>query len=81
MLKLLRNEFPDVDVTTSTQFSPLLAEALSKEQIDVAVLRREKGWPDLAYETLPLRSRELLGRDAPLKYSGRGATWCIAQSA
>jgi PAS domain S-box-containing protein len=56
VLQVLQDEFPDLDVATSTQFSPLLAEALSKGQIDAALLRREEGWPDLAYETL-LRER------------------------
>jgi len=50
--KILHEEFPYVDVTTSSQFSPLLAEGLSNGQIDAALLRREEGWPDLAYETL-----------------------------
>jgi len=52
LLQILRDEFPNVEVTTSSQHSPLLAEALSKGQIDVALLRREEGRPDLAYETL-----------------------------
>jgi len=55
VMQILREEFPNVDVTTSSQYSPLLAEALSNGQIDAALLRREEGWPDLAYETL-LRS-------------------------
>jgi len=55
VMKILHEEFPNVDVTTSNQFSPLLAEALSNGQIEAALLRREEGWPDLAYETL-LRS-------------------------
>jgi len=55
VLQILQDEFPNVDIATSTQFSPLLADALSKGQIDAALLRREEGWPDLAYETL-LRS-------------------------
>src|SRR5215469_2688033 len=52
VVKILREEFPNVDVTTSSQYSPLLAEALSNGQIDAALLRREEGRPDLAYETL-----------------------------
>jgi len=55
VIQILREEFPNLDVTTSSQYSPLLAEALSNGQIDAALLRREEGWPDLAYETL-LRS-------------------------
>jgi LysR family hca operon transcriptional activator len=52
VVKILRDKFPNVDVTTSSQYSPLLAEALSNGQIDAALLRREEGRPDLAYETL-----------------------------
>jgi PAS domain S-box-containing protein len=52
VVKILREKFPNVDVTTSSQYSPLLAEALSNGQIDAALLRREEGRPDLAYETL-----------------------------
>jgi DNA-binding transcriptional LysR family regulator len=52
VVQVLRHEFPNVDVTTSTQYSPVLAEALSKGQIDAAFLRREEGWPDLAYEVV-----------------------------
>jgi PAS domain S-box-containing protein len=50
--KILQDEFPNLNLTTSAQYSPLLAEALSNEQIDAAFLRREEGWPDLAYETV-----------------------------
>jgi PAS domain S-box-containing protein len=52
VVRILRDEFPDVDVTTSTNFSPLLAEAVSGGQLDAAFMRREEGWPELAYETL-----------------------------
>ena len=52
VLEILQDKFPELDVTTSTQFSPYLAEALSKGQMDAALLRREQGWPNLEYETL-----------------------------
>ena len=42
-LRILRDELPNVDVMISSQYSPLLADGLSKGQIDAAVLRREKG--------------------------------------
>jgi PAS domain S-box-containing protein len=57
--EIMQDEFPGAHVATSTQFSPYLAEALSKGQIDAAFLRREEGWPDLAYETV-LRSRMIV---------------------
>ena len=36
----------------SSQYSPLLADGLSKGKIDAAFLRREKGLPDLAFRLL-----------------------------
>ena len=51
-LRILRDELPNVDVMISSQYSPLLADGLSKERIDAAVLRREKGVPGLAFRLL-----------------------------
>ena len=51
-LRILRDELPNVDVMISSQYSPLLAEGLSKGKIDAAVLRREKGVPGLAFRLL-----------------------------
>jgi LysR family hca operon transcriptional activator len=51
-LRILRNELPNVDVMISSQYSPLLADGLSKGKIDAAFLRREKGAPELAYRVL-----------------------------
>src|SRR5580658_7165634 len=51
-LRILRNELPNIDVMISSQYSPLLADRLSKGQIDAAFLRRERGMPDLAYRVL-----------------------------
>jgi LysR family hca operon transcriptional activator len=51
-LRILHNELPNVDVLISSQYSPLLAEGLSKGKIDAAFLRREKGVPDLAFRVL-----------------------------
>jgi LysR family hca operon transcriptional activator len=36
----------------SSQYSPLLADGLSKGKIDAAFLRRERGVPELAYRVL-----------------------------
>jgi PAS domain S-box-containing protein len=57
--EILQDEYPGAHVDTSTQFSPNLAEALSKGQIDAAFLRREEGWPDLVYKTV-LSSRMIV---------------------
>jgi LysR family hca operon transcriptional activator len=51
-LRILHEELPNVDVMISSQYSPLLADALSKGKIDAAVLRREKGVPGLAFRLL-----------------------------
>ena len=51
-LRILHNELPNVDVMISSQYSPLLADGLSKGKIDAAILRRERGLPDLAFRLL-----------------------------
>ena len=51
-LQILRHELPNIDVMISSQYSPLLADGLSKGKIDAAFLRREKGLPDLAFRLL-----------------------------
>jgi LysR family transcriptional regulator, hca operon transcriptional activator len=51
-LRILRDELPNIDVMISSQYSPLLAEGLSKGKIDAAFLRREKGTPELAFRVL-----------------------------
>jgi LysR family hca operon transcriptional activator len=42
-LRILRDELPNIDVMISSQYSPLLADGLSKGKIDAAFLRRERG--------------------------------------
>jgi LysR family transcriptional regulator, hca operon transcriptional activator len=51
-LRILRDELPNVDVMISSQYSPLLADGLSKGQIGAAFLRREQGTRDLAFRLL-----------------------------
>ncbi len=51
-LQILRHELPNIDVMISSQYSPLLANGLSKGKIDAAFLRRERGAPDLAFRLL-----------------------------
>jgi LysR family hca operon transcriptional activator len=51
-IKILRDELPNIDVMISSQYSPRLANGLSKGRIDAAFLRREKGVPGLAYRVL-----------------------------
>jgi LysR family hca operon transcriptional activator len=51
-LRILRDELPNIDVMISSQYSPVLADGLSKGKIDAAFLRPEKGVPDLAFRLL-----------------------------
>jgi LysR family hca operon transcriptional activator len=51
-LRILRDELPNIDVMISSQYSPLLADGLSKGKIDAAFLRREKGVAGLAFRLL-----------------------------
>jgi LysR family transcriptional regulator, hca operon transcriptional activator len=48
-LRILDNELPNIDVMISSQYSPLLANALLKGTVDAAFLRRERGVPELAF--------------------------------
>ncbi len=51
-LRILHSELPNIDVMISSQYSPLLANALSQGKVDAAFLRRERGLPDLAFRLL-----------------------------
>ena len=51
-LRILRGELPNVDVMISSQYSPVLADGLSKGKVDAAFLRRERGLPNLAFRPL-----------------------------
>jgi LysR family transcriptional regulator, hca operon transcriptional activator len=52
VFRILRDELPNIDVMISSQYSPPLADGLSKGKIDAAFLRREQGFPELAYRFL-----------------------------
>jgi LysR family hca operon transcriptional activator len=51
-LRILHDELPNIDVMISSQYSPPLADGLSKGLIDAAFLRRERGNPDVAFRFL-----------------------------
>ncbi len=51
-LQILRDALPNIDVMISSQYSPRLADGLSKGKIDAAFLRREQGMPGLAFRLL-----------------------------
>jgi LysR family hca operon transcriptional activator len=50
--RILHDELPNIDVMISSQYSPPLANALVKGTVDAAFLRREQGFPELAYRLL-----------------------------
>src|SRR6202163_2997119 len=51
-LRILRDELPNIDVMVSSQYSPQLADGLTKGKIDAAFLRKERAMPDLAFRFL-----------------------------
>jgi LysR family hca operon transcriptional activator len=51
-LRILRDELPNIDVMISSQYSPQLADAILKGNVDAAFLRREKGVLELAFRLL-----------------------------
>jgi LysR family hca operon transcriptional activator len=51
-LRILRDELPNVHVTISSQYSPVLADGLSTGKLDAAFLRRERGLTNLAFRPL-----------------------------
>jgi LysR family transcriptional regulator, hca operon transcriptional activator len=52
VFRILLHELPNIDVMISSQFSPPLANALLKGTLDAAFLRRELGFPELAFRLL-----------------------------
>ena len=51
-MRVLRDELPKIEVTISSKYSPVLADALVRGKLDVAFLRPEGNAPDLAYRLL-----------------------------
>jgi LysR family hca operon transcriptional activator len=48
-MRILRDELPNMEVTVSSQYSPQLADALTRGKLDVAFMRPEAQTPNLAY--------------------------------
>src|SRR5438093_2204683 len=48
-MRILHDELPNMEVTVSSQYSPQLADALTRGKLDVAFMRPEAQTPDLAY--------------------------------
>ena len=51
-IQLLRDELPNIEITVSSQYSPDLADALVRDKLDVAFLRRESGPTDLMFKVV-----------------------------
>ena len=51
-MQVLCGELPRIDVTVSSQYSPLLADALAKGRLDLAFMRAEPDRPDLTYQVV-----------------------------
>ncbi|RXH17357.1 LysR substrate-binding domain-containing protein [Bradyrhizobium guangzhouense] len=51
-MRVLRDELPNIDVTVTSDFSPVLAEGLTRGSLDLAFMRRETGSADLVYKTV-----------------------------
>jgi LysR family hca operon transcriptional activator len=51
-MRLLRDELPKIEVTISSQYSPLLGDALMKGKLDLAFMRAEPDMPDLTYRPI-----------------------------
>ena len=51
-MRVLRDELPNIDVTVTSDFSPVLAEGLTRGSLDLAFMRREAGSTDLVYQTV-----------------------------
>src|ERR1700742_4885192 len=56
-MRILRDELPNMEVTVSSQYSPQLADAITRGKLDVAFMRPEAQTPNLAYR---LVTKELL---------------------
>jgi LysR family hca operon transcriptional activator len=52
VMKLLKDELPNIDVTISSEHSPKLADALMRGRLDLAFLRPEPRMPGLEYKTV-----------------------------
>src|SRR6202166_1653579 len=51
-MNILRDELPKIEVTVTSQYSPLLAEALLRGKLDLAFMRPEAQMPDLDYTVI-----------------------------
>jgi LysR family hca operon transcriptional activator len=52
VMHILRDELPNIDVTVTSDYSPNLADALTRGKLDLAFMRRKPGAADLAFRTV-----------------------------
>lgn len=50
VMRTLRDELPNIEVTVQSQYSPSLADALQRGKLDLAFMRREPDMPDLVFK-------------------------------
>jgi LysR family hca operon transcriptional activator len=51
-MHILRDELPNIDVTVTSDYSPNLADALTRGKLDLAFMRREASATDLVFKTM-----------------------------
>jgi LysR family hca operon transcriptional activator len=51
-MHVLRDELPNIDVTVTSEYSPNLADALTRGRLDLAFMRREAEASDLVFRTV-----------------------------
>ena len=51
-MHILRDELPNVDVTVTSEYSPVLADELTRGKLDLAFMRREASAADLVFVTV-----------------------------
>ncbi len=52
VMRVLRDELPQIEITISSRHSPQLAEDVAAGKLDAAFMRVEQGYPRLAYDRL-----------------------------
>lgn len=51
-MHILRDELPNIDITVTSEYSPNLADALTRGRLDLAFMRREAEASDLIFKTV-----------------------------
>src|ERR1700758_3761009 len=52
VMRMLRDELPNIEVSVSSQYSPDLAQGLLRGKLDLAFMRTEAQMPNLEYQTV-----------------------------